>query len=116
MTVRFLIDEDVDPALVTALRTREPRIDVLDVKEQGLRSLPDEALLQIAHEQGRVLVSHDRQTMTKDFYARMEAGRGSAGLVIILRRAKLGNVIDVLLLIWGASTAEECQNLVTYLS
>jgi hypothetical protein len=31
VTIRFLVDENVDPALVEGLRSREARIDILDV-------------------------------------------------------------------------------------
>jgi predicted nuclease of predicted toxin-antitoxin system len=115
VTIRFLVDENVDPALVEGLRSREARIDILDVKEGGLRGAADSVLLELACEQGRVVVSHDRRTMTRQFYERLNAGTPSPGLFLIRRRAELGSVIDALLLIWGASTAEEYRNLVHYI-
>lgn len=33
MTVRFLADEDIKPAVIQGLRSREPAIDILDVPE-----------------------------------------------------------------------------------
>jgi hypothetical protein len=53
--------------------------------------------------------------MTRQFYERLNAGTPSPGLFLIRRRAELGSVIDALLLIWGASTAEEYRNLVHYI-
>ena len=53
MTVRFLADEDLRGSIIRGLRSREPSIDVLDVKSSSLRGTKDPALLEIAAEQGR---------------------------------------------------------------
>jgi hypothetical protein len=65
VNVRFLADEDLDADIVAALRSREPAIDILDVKSAGLRGTKDPALLEIAAEQDRILITHDRRTMTR---------------------------------------------------
>ena len=57
MTVRFLIDEDLDPAIVKGLRLRAPAVNVLDVKLDQLRGSKDHLLLELAYAQGRVLVT-----------------------------------------------------------
>ena len=82
MTVRFLADEDIDVAIVRGLRSREPAIDLLDVKTAGLRGTKDPALLEQAAFDGRIVVSHDRRTMTRHFYERIEGGKASPGLFI----------------------------------
>ena len=71
MTVRYLADEDIDVDIVQGLRSREPAIDILDVKSAGLRGTKDPALLTLAAEQDRILVSHDRNTMTRHFFERV---------------------------------------------
>ena len=45
MTVRFLADEDLDADIVGGLRSREPAIDILDVKSTDLRGTKDPRLL-----------------------------------------------------------------------
>jgi predicted nuclease of predicted toxin-antitoxin system len=67
VTVRFLADEDLDADIVAGLRLREPAIDIMDVKNAGLRAAEDAALLDLAAQQHRILVSHDRHTMTRHF-------------------------------------------------
>jgi hypothetical protein len=37
VSFRFLADENIDSDIVQGLRSREPAIDVLDVKTAGLR-------------------------------------------------------------------------------
>jgi hypothetical protein len=113
--VRFLVDEDVSDVLAPGLRLREPRLDILDVKEGGLRGTPDPALLQLAWEQSRVLVTCDRRTMIKHVRARAAAGQLSSGVCIIPQRGNIGEIIDSLLLIWGASTAEEWIGRIAYI-
>jgi hypothetical protein len=37
VTVRFLADEDLRDSIIHGLRSREPALDILDVKSAGLR-------------------------------------------------------------------------------
>ena len=83
MTVRFLADEDLDVALIEGLRSREPAIDILDVKAAGLHGTKDPALLELAAQQGRIMVSHDRETMPKYFRERLGSGKLTAGLFVV---------------------------------
>jgi hypothetical protein len=48
VTVRFLTDEDLDASIIRGLRSREPAIDILDVKTARLRGMKDSALLELA--------------------------------------------------------------------
>jgi hypothetical protein len=113
--VRFLADEDIKGAVVDGLRLREPSIDFFDVKTRGLRGTKDADLLELANNQGRVLISYDRQTMIDEFWKRLTSGKGSAGLCIFSQGERIGVVIDALLLVWGASTAEECRDTIMFL-
>ena len=70
MTVRFLADENLDTDIIQALRAREPAIDILDVKTAGLRGTGDSELLELAVQQDRVLITYDRNTMTRKGWRR----------------------------------------------
>ena len=116
MTVRFLADEDLDVDIIQGLRSREPAIDILDVKSAGLRGTGDPALLELAAQQGRIVVTYDRNTMTRHFRARVEAGKPASGLFILpQQQSAIGEIIESLLLIWAASQAEEWRNRMLYL-
>jgi len=56
--IRFHLDEHVDPAIATALR--RAGIDVTTTVEAGLRTKNDEAQLQFARTEGRVIVTRDQ--------------------------------------------------------
>ena len=116
MTVRYLADEDLDIAIARGLRSREPAIDILDVKSAGLRGTKDPVLLELAAKQSRILVTHDRNTMTAHFWDRLAAGESSPGLFIVPDRlGAIGAAIEWLLLVWGASQPEEWRNQIVYL-
>jgi hypothetical protein len=60
---RFLLDENVDVALATELRRKQPAIDVPTAVEAGTRGLKDPALLVWAADHGCILITHDKRTM-----------------------------------------------------
>jgi hypothetical protein len=63
MKVSFLADVNVDERIVSVVLRAEPSISFLTAAEAGLHGLPDPKVLEIAAEEGRVLVTHDRKTM-----------------------------------------------------
>jgi hypothetical protein len=115
VTVRFLLDEDIGAAIADGLRRHEWSIDVLDVKAAGLRGTKDVALLELAFVHGRILVTHDRTTMVRHFCERIAAGHDSSGLCIFPQACSIGEILDELLTIWAASTAEEWINRLAFL-
>jgi hypothetical protein len=115
VTVRFLADEDLDADITNGLLSREPAIDILDVKNAGLRESEDPVLLELAAQQDRILITHDRHTMTHHFRERLAIGNSSPGLFIVPQQSAIGAIIESLLLVWAASQAEEWHNRVEYL-
>jgi len=116
VTVRFLADEDIDVAIIKGLRSREPAVDILDVKTAGLRGTKDPALLELAAQQGRITISHDRETMTRYFRQRIDSGQSTAGLFVVPQQpGAIVETIESLLLVWAASQAEEWRNQIVYL-
>ena len=63
----------------------------------------------MAADSGRILISHDRKTMTGHF-TRFRETRSSPGLIIVSQDLDIGAVIEDLLLIWEATDAEEWVN------
>ena len=54
MTLRFLLDEDIAPAVAAGLRARGHEVG------RGNQGIADDEQLQLAVEQGRVLVTYNR--------------------------------------------------------
>jgi hypothetical protein len=76
VSVRFLGDADLNYTIVQGVRLREPAIHFKSAYEAGLEGLPDDEVLEIGAQEGRVLVSHDKRTMPIHFAARIRRGRG----------------------------------------
>ena len=115
MTVRFLADEDLDTGIVEGLRDHEPSIDILDVKTAGLRGTKDPVLLELATQQGRIMITHDRRTMTRHVQVRVAAGKTNPGLFIVPQKCSIGEIVEWLVLVWAASQLEEWRDKVVYL-
>lgn len=108
--IRFLADADLKGAIVRGCRQREPALDFFSANEAGLASAPDPDVLAMAAEQDRILVSHDYRTMLRHFADFLHAHGSSPGLILVPQYLPIGRAIEELLLIWGASEAEEWRN------
>jgi hypothetical protein len=108
-TIRFHLDENVDPAIAAGLRCRG--VDVTTSPEARLLGARDQIQLAYAHAEGRVLFTHD------DDHLKLNAqGVDHSGIAYChhLRRS-IGEIIDGLALIWEICEAEELVNRVEYL-
>ena len=62
--LRFLTDEDFDGRLTSALLARVPGLDLVRSQDTGLMHTPDPDILAWAGGEGRIVLTHDRNTMT----------------------------------------------------
>jgi hypothetical protein len=108
--IRFLADADLDEAIVSGCRRREPTMDFLSANHAKLEGVPDPEVLRIAAAQGRILVSHDFETMPHHFGCFLQAHGSSPGVFLVKQSAPIGTVIEELVLIWSATAAEEWMN------
>ena len=115
MTIRFLADEDLYDAIVQGLRSRESAIDILDVKTAGLRGTKDPEILELAVQEDRLLITHDRSTMTRHFKERFKAGKPAPGVLVIPQQpSAIGEIIESRLLVWTASDPDEWRNQIVF--
>jgi hypothetical protein len=114
---RFLVDEHVPAKLVKNLRTREPGMELLCVGESGApaRGTLDPDLLLAAEAQGRVLLTMDRKSMPQHLTDHFAAGHHTAGVILIRQGFALPVIRDGILLIWGATTADEWVDQTKYI-
>ena len=106
---RFLLDEKVPPALAAMLRQQEPRIDVRCVGEPGApaRATKDPDLLLATEAMGRILITLDRKSMPGHLANHSAAARHTAGVLLLRNGFSLAQYAAEILLIWGASEADE---------
>jgi len=108
--IRFLADADFNSAIMRGSRRREPTMDFLPANDANLAGVPDPDVLAIAAEQERILVSHDFRTMPHHFADFLRAHGSSPGLILVPQHLSIGEAVEELLLIWGASEADEWKN------
>jgi hypothetical protein len=82
-------------------------MDFLSANDADLEGVPDPKVLALAAVWNRILVSHDFQTMPQHFGDFLQARGSSPGMILVPQYLPLGEAIEGLVLIWGASDAEE---------
>jgi hypothetical protein len=76
--------------------------------------MEDPDVLALAASLGRVLVSHDRETMPGHFYRFLEKGE-SPGLILIPQALAIGPAIEELYVVWACADEEEFRCSILYL-
>jgi hypothetical protein len=112
----FLADQDFNEAVLEGVLRTEPSIQIMRLREVGLRKSDDASVLEWAAQRNLIVLSHDVNTMSKEALERLSRGERMTGLLLVRQQPiAFRAVIDNLVLIWTASEAEEWQNQVTFL-
>lgn len=115
MRPRFQADEDFNAKIIAGLRRREPSIDIQTARDAGILGLNDPQVLAVAAGEGRILISHDRETMPAHFKI-FASGSDSAGLIVVSQTVEVREVIQQMrLLVWSATDALEWQNRIGFI-
>lgn len=112
---RFLLDEDTNPRIRTGILRLFPELDIVTAAQVGLLGQLDPEVLAWAALENRIVVSNDRRTMGVAAAARIEAGQGMPGLLLIRRNASLGEAIRGLEEIVVCMEAGELENQIEYI-
>ena len=111
----FLTDEDFNEKIVRGLLRRNPDLDIVTVKSAGLSGKDDPTLLEWAASQGRVVVTHDVNTMTRFAYQRVNSGKPMPGVIEVSQSVPISVAIEELLLLAEYSEPDEWQGQVQYI-
>jgi hypothetical protein len=109
MTVRFQADANLNQIILLAARRREPALDFQTALQADLSGVNDPEVLARAAREGRILVTHDRKTMPRHFFAFITTTT-SAGVLIVPQHLPVAAAVDDLLLIWHTTETEEWIN------
>lgn len=113
--LRFAADECLNLNIVAELRRRNPEIDIVTVQERNLRGQPDSVILEWAASEGRVLVTYDVNSMRGFAADRIRSGAPMPGVLVVHWGHRVGQVVDALELVAGASLDGEWENRVEFL-
>jgi len=84
------------------------------VQDVGLRHTPDPDILAWAAAEGRIVLTHDRNTMTGFASARVNAGQPMPGLVVVDQQAPLGRALNDLEAMAAASEMDEWRDQIIF--
>lgn len=112
--MRLLTDENFNNRILRGLQRQQPELDIIRVQETEVFRADDPAILAWAAAENRILLTHDINTITRYAYERIAAGLVMPGIIEVKRAAPIGQAIDDLLLIIGASEATEYNNRIIY--
>ena len=112
--LRLLSDENFRGEILRGLRRRLPDIDVVRVQDVGLAGADDPAILAWAATEGRILLTHDRNTIPEFAYDRVRHGLPMPGVFVVDDNLPAGQAIADLLLAVNCSEPAEWHGLIQY--
>ena len=113
--LRLAADENFDGRIVRGLLRLLPDLDLVRVQDTPLSEAEDEAVLEWAAREERLVLTHDVNTMTAAAWARVRAGVPMPGLIEVSSDMSVGQAIDEIRLIVIVTRPGELEGQVIFL-
>lgn len=113
--LRLLADENFNGRILRALRRRIPDLDAVRMQDTSLSGADDPTLLQFAATEGRVVLTHDVETLVGYAWERVRSGMEMPGVIVALTERPIGQVIEDLEILVLASRPEELEAQIRFL-
>jgi len=115
--IRYLFDENVDPLYRSELLKHEPTMVVWRIGSPGAPpdGTPDPDILRWCEERRFILITNNRASMPAHLRDHLAAGRHIPGILALNPKMTVGQTIDELWLIWGASHEDEYRDRIAFL-
>ena len=111
----FAVDENFNMHIVNGVLRRLPTADIVRVQDAGLEAADDPVVLEWAANEGRVLLTHDANTLTSFAYDRIATGSRMPGVFEVPLKVPIGVAIEEILLLSECSLEGEWEGQVNYL-
>jgi hypothetical protein len=111
----ILFDEDAHGPILAGLRLHHPDIDALGEREVLPEGTLDPDVLEWAAAQGRVVVTHDKRTMTAAARDRMRSGLPFPGMIVVPQRYPVGRAIRDIVELVARSVECPLEDRIAYL-
>lgn len=105
--LRFLADHNFNDHILTGVLARDTSIDVVRTRDASLSQTPDEQLLEWAAAAGRIILTHDKNTLVGFAYDRVAAGLPMPGVILVHPWLSVKRAIDDVLYLAQAGTAAD---------
>jgi len=113
--LRLLIDENIDHRILRGLKSRLPEFDFVLVRQVGLAGSPDLDLLKWAAENRRVMLTHDRKTMSYFANQLLRKGEAMTGVIFVPGQLDIGHSINDLELLIACSWESDFRDRIEHL-
>jgi len=116
-SIRYLLDENVDLLLRVELLKCEPTMVVWKIGDPGTppKGTLDPEILCWCEANGFILVTNNRKSMPRHITDHIKNGRHVPGIFELNPNMGISETVHELVLIWGASEADEYRDIIIYL-
>ncbi len=111
----FLADENFNYHLVKELKNRQPELDIVCLLDLHLSGIDDARLLELASQEGRVLLTNDVTTITQFAMQRIAAELSMPGIFAVSIEVNSDRAIADILLLAECSNDGEWSGQIRYL-
>ena len=111
----FAADENFNIHIVNGVLRRVPTAEIVRVQDAGLEGADDPAVLEWAANQGRVLLTHDVNTLTAFAFRRVAQGLAMPGVFEVSLKVPISVAIEDIVLLSECSVEGEWEGQVNYL-
>ena len=113
--LRFLADVCFNGSVFRALRRSSPQLDIVRAQDVGLNGATDPHVLAWAAEQGRLVLSHDVNTLIGYANDRTSSGQRMPGLIEAPRSMSVGRAVEDILILTDCSQEGEWERRIVFL-
>ncbi len=113
--LRFAVDENFNMHIVSGVLRRLSTVDIVRVQDAGLEGANDAMVLAWVASEGRVLLTHDVNTVTAFAYERTARGLPMPGVFEVALDVPIKVAIEEILLLAECSLEGEWEGQVNYL-
>jgi len=111
----FAVDENFNLHIVNGVLRRLPSAHIARVQDAGLEGADDPAVLEWAASEGRVLLTHDVNTLTAFAYERIAKGLPMPGVFEVSLEVPISTAIEDISLLAECSLEGEWEGQVNHL-
>lgn len=113
--LKIFLDQNFNHRILRGLSRRIPNLDFVTTQILDKQEEVDPQLLNLAFDENRVIVTHDKKTFPKYAYDKIMKGENISGVLIVPKTMAIGEAIDELEIIILCSSENEYENRVEFL-
>src|SRR5689334_1996292 len=94
--IRLLVDENISGNIMRAILRQNPNADIIRVQDTEVFEKSEPEVLEWAAKEGRILLTHDVQTIPKYAGERLISGQSMPSIIVARQELPIGQVIEEL--------------------